>query len=75
ILLHGPWPPEATPDPSNRASGDPAAIALGQRLFFDVRLSRDLDRACASCHLPAQAYADGRSRGEGLRPLDRNTIA
>jgi cytochrome c peroxidase len=75
ILLHGPWPPEATPDPSNRASGDPAAIALGQRLFFDVRLSRDLDRACASCHQPAQAYADGRPRGEGLRPLDRNTIA
>lgn len=75
ILLHGPWPPEGAPDPSNRASGDPAAIALGRKLFFDVRLSRDLDRACASCHLPAQAFADGRPRGEGLGPLDRNTIA
>lgn len=75
ILLHGPWPPEAMPDPSNRASGDPAAIALGRKLFFDVRLSRDRDRACASCHRPAQAFADGRPRGQGIGPLDRNTIA
>ncbi len=75
ILLHGPWPPEGVPDPSNRVSGDPAAIALGRKLFFDVRLSRDLDRACATCHLPTQAFADGRPRGLGISPLDRNTIA
>lgn len=75
ILLHGPWPSEAAPDPSNRASGDPAAIALGAKLFFDVRLSRDGDRACASCHLPSRAFADGLPRGEGLGRLDRNTIA
>ena len=75
ILLHGPWPPAAAPDPSNRASGDPAAVALGQKLFFYIRLSRDNDRSCATCHIPAQAFADGRPRGEGIRPLDRNTIA
>ena len=35
ILAHGPWPPPMPPDPSNRVSGKPEAIALGRRLFFD----------------------------------------
>jgi cytochrome c peroxidase len=35
-------------------------IALGRRLFADRRLSRDLSRACASCHNPARAFADHR---------------
>jgi len=29
ILAHGPWPPPPAPDPSNRVSGNPRAIALG----------------------------------------------
>ena len=41
ILAHGPWPPRSSPDPSNRVSGDPAAIALGRQLFSDKRLSSD----------------------------------
>ena len=41
-LRHGPWPTEQTPDPSNRASGNPAAIALGAQLFFDPTLSNAL---------------------------------
>ncbi len=36
----------------------PAEVALGRRLFFDGVLSRDGTRACASCHLPAHAFAD-----------------
>ena len=32
VLSHGPWPPEFTPDPSNRFSGDQAAIAFGKSL-------------------------------------------
>jgi cytochrome c peroxidase len=55
VLQHGPWPPPAATDPSNRASGDPAAIALGQRLFFDGRLSVGGAVSCASCHDPARA--------------------
>ena len=39
ILRHGPWPPASLPDPSNRVSGKPAAIAFGRALFFDPRLS------------------------------------
>jgi cytochrome c peroxidase len=29
---------------------DPAKAALGERLFHDVRLSRDNSMSCATCH-------------------------
>jgi cytochrome c peroxidase len=73
ILQHGPWPPPASRDPTNRVSGDPRAVALGRRLFFEPRLSRDGTIACATCHVPERAWTDGRPRGAGLAPLDRNT--
>ena len=73
IVSHGPWPQPVLPDPSNRASGNPAAIALGQRLFFDPRLSANGTVACATCHVPSRAWTDGRLRAIGLRELDRNT--
>jgi cytochrome c peroxidase len=73
ILQHGPWPPATARDPSNRASGDPRAAALGQRLFFDPRLSLNGAIACASCHVPERAWTDGRPRAQGLDRLDRNT--
>ena len=73
VLQHGPWPQPLPRDPSNRVSGDSAAIALGQRLFFDGRLSAGGKVACASCHVPDQAWTDGRRRAVGLAPVDRNT--
>jgi cytochrome c peroxidase len=72
ILRHGPWPQPAPRDPSNRVSGNPAAIALGQRLFFDARLSANGAVACATCHAPAKAWTDGRRQAAGLASLDRN---
>jgi cytochrome c peroxidase len=75
ILSHGPWPQQTPPDPSNRVSGNPAAIALGRRLFFDTRLSSDQTRSCATCHDPARSFADGRDRSQGHERLDRNAIA
>jgi len=44
----------------------PAKIALGRRLFFDKRLSRDGTLACASCHDPKLAFADGRKVARGI---------
>ena len=73
ILRHGPWPPPEARDPGNRLSGNPQAIALGQRLFFDPRLSGDGNMACATCHIPAQAFTDGQGRAMGRVRLDRNT--
>lgn len=72
ILAHGPWPPATGRDPGNAHSGRREAIALGQHLFFDPRLSPDGRMSCASCHLPAKAFTDGRARSHGREPLDRN---
>jgi cytochrome c peroxidase len=44
----------------------PAKIALGQKLFFDGRLSADGSVACATCHDPARAFTDGRPVSIGI---------
>ena len=73
ILSHGPWPPPLAPDPSNRVSGKPGAIALGERLFFEPRLSGTGSVLCATCHVPYRGFQDARERGFGLQAVDRNT--
>jgi cytochrome c peroxidase len=73
LVQHGPWPAPASRDPSNAVSGHPAAIALGHRLFFDPRLSASGAIACATCHVPARGWTDGRPRAAGLADVDRNT--
>jgi len=73
ILSHGPWPPQARNDPSNRVSGKREAIALGEKLFFEPRLSGTGSVLCATCHVPFRAFQDGRPRGFGLQEVDRNT--
>jgi len=73
ILSHGPWPPAPARDPSNRVSGKPEAIAFGEKLFFEPRLSGTGSVLCATCHAPFRAFQDGRARGFGLEPVDRNT--
>lgn len=75
ILTHGPWPPPVAQDAGNRWSGHPQAIVLGQLLFFERRLSPDGRMACASCHVPARAFADGRAKSQGRELLDRNAPA
>ena len=72
ILRHGPWPPASQPDPSNRVSGEPAAIAFGRALFFDPRLSLSGEVSCATCHPPERAWTDGLPRSRGQRTVDRN---
>jgi cytochrome c peroxidase len=44
----------------------PEKIALGQKLFFDGRLSADATVACATCHDPARAFTDGRPMSIGI---------
>ena len=73
ILQHGPWPVSSVNDSSNRVSGNPAAIQLGERLFFDHDLGADSNLSCASCHDPGQGFADGRITGQGRITLARNT--
>ena len=44
----------------------PEKIALGQKLFFDGRLSADGTVACSTCHDPGRAFTDGRPTSVGI---------
>jgi cytochrome c peroxidase len=50
------------------------SIALGRKLFFDVRLSGDDTVSCATCHNPELSFTDGLpgSRGIGKKIGRRN---
>ena len=74
IVSFGPWPPPTVRDPSNRVSGRPTAIAFGQRLFNDKRLSRDGTLSCASCHRSALGFSDGLPQAMGMARGERNTL-
>ena len=44
----------------------PTKIALGEKLFFDGRLSANGTVACSSCHDPRRAFTDGRTVSVGI---------
>lgn len=50
-------------------------IALGRALFFDKRLSKTNDIACASCHIPQFAFTDRQVHSSGVegRKTSRNS--
>jgi cytochrome c peroxidase len=74
VIRHGPWPPPLKRDPSNRVSGNGAAIELGRAFFFDSRLSKSRKLSCASCHNPKLGWTDGLPRAVAdAGKLDRNT--
>jgi cytochrome c peroxidase len=73
ILSHGPWPVPPARDPSNRVSGKLEAIELGERLFFDTRLSGGGHFSCATCHVPDRNWTDNQTRGFANAEVDRNT--
>lgn len=45
----------------------PEKIALGEKLFFDGRLSADGTVACSTCHDPGRAFTDGRPVSIGIK--------
>jgi cytochrome c peroxidase len=73
IQAHGPWPVPIGSDPRNRVSGKREAIELGERLFFDKRLSGKGDFSCGSCHIPERNWTDNQTRGAAIAEVDRNT--
>ncbi len=62
------------PDPTNRVADDPAAAALGKKLFFDTGLSANGRVACGTCHLPEVQFTDRFPRGRGMGTTDRRTM-
>ena len=82
-MLHSwPWVASATvpagfPDMAVPA-GNPqtqAKAELGRHLFYDTRLSVTGTYSCASCHVQARAFTDGRTRAIGAtgQPHRHNT--
>jgi cytochrome c peroxidase len=62
------------PDPTNRVADDPRAVALGQRLFFDTRLSSNGKVSCATCHMPEREFQDGTPLAKGVGTTGRRTM-
>ena len=73
IIAHGPWPTPLATDPTNRVSGRREAIELGERLFFDQRLSPSGRFSCGTCHVPERNWTDNRTRGAAIAEVERNT--
>jgi cytochrome c peroxidase len=71
LLQHSPLegPP---PDLTNRVADDPRAARLGQRLFFDKRLSSNGELSCATCHVPEKSFSDGKQLAEGIGRAKRH---
>jgi cytochrome c peroxidase len=45
----------------------PQRVALGRKLYFDTRLSRDASVSCATCHDVTRAFTDQRAVSEGIK--------
>ena len=65
--------PEIPPSPTNAVADDPRAAWLGQRMFYDPRLSSNGSVACATCHDPTMGFSDGKPVSEGLGKTDRHS--
>lgn len=72
LSLEGLGPPR--PDPSNRYAGSKEAAALGERLFFDKRFSSNGQVSCATCHVVALDYTDGKPLAQGVGTANRRTM-
>ena len=46
--------------------GSEARVALGRKLYFDPRLSKDGSVACATCHDVTRGFTDRRNTFEGI---------
>lgn len=66
--------PKAMPSPADNPT-TPQRVALGEKLFFDARLSIHGRTSCSSCHLPERGWADGVPRSLRFmgQPTPRNS--
>ena len=62
------------PDPTNRVADDPRAAALGERLFFDMRLSANGQVSCGTCHKTELGFQDSAALARGVGTTARRTM-
>ncbi len=61
-------------DPTNAAADDTRAAALGEKLFFDARLSANGAVARATCHQRDKAFRDSIPLGRGVGKTAKRTM-
>lgn len=61
-------------DVSNAVDAVPAAATLGNRLFGELRFSRNQAVSCATCHAPDRQFQDGFPVGRGVGTGSRRTM-
>jgi cytochrome c peroxidase len=65
VEIHAPLGLPPVPIPKdNWPTAD--SIALGRRLFYETRLSKDNSLSCSSCHMPQSGFRDNRERSLGV---------
>ncbi|MEM1347241.1 MAG: MbnH family di-heme enzyme [Myxococcota bacterium] len=59
--------PDGIPEPKLPQENPmtPEKVELGRWLFYDVRMSANQTQSCASCHIQALAFTDGRAQAVG----------
>lgn len=60
--------PEKVPHPADNAP-NAARTDLGQKLYFDPRLSGDGNMSCATCHNPSLGWSDALPTGKGVKSM------
>jgi cytochrome c peroxidase len=65
--------PPLPADASNAVADNTDAAIMGNRLFFDARLSANGDVSCGTCHRPDLGFTDGLRKGRGIGESGRNT--
>jgi cytochrome c peroxidase len=65
--------PNLPPNPTNAVADNPLAARLGQRLFFERRLSANAEVSCATCHDPQRGFSDAKPLARGLGAMERHT--
>ncbi|MGI9224523.1 MAG: cytochrome-c peroxidase [Woeseiaceae bacterium] len=65
--------PPLPADASNAVADNADAAIMGNRLFFDTRLSANGEVSCATCHQPDLDFTDGLQKGHGIGESKRST--
>lgn len=61
--------PQDFPELNSAVTNNPPTqygVELGEKLFFDKRVSTNNTISCASCHIPSNAFADHNARAIGI---------
>lgn len=66
--------PDIPKSPTNAVADNPIAAVLGQRLFFETRLSADGRFSCATCHDPAHGFSDPKPLSVALGATTRHSM-